>query len=221
MARNKDWIPAKIALFDTFQNTFCVAIHANVVGWRITATKDAALQALKGTYDGFYAISKVKASAKADDFYNTKVARKALKKAIRTLTSQEVKNNTSISDLNRFDIGVPNAPAAKTAAQVMTVGPGLTYASKSNLSGNYKFTPRGLPDGQTGYRIKTGFYMVGTAIADIPTEEDCTQTDFITEAKDPINYPASKKGFLFISFTRYVNTDKKLGTDCTIYNGSV
>src|ERR1035438_2791684 len=109
MARNKDWMPGKVAVFDTFQNTYCVAIHTNVVAWKITATKDTALQALKASYDGFYAISKVKATAKADDFYNTKVARKALKKFIRTLTAQEVKNNTSMSDLNRFDIGVPNA----------------------------------------------------------------------------------------------------------------
>jgi|ERR1035437_2396968 hypothetical protein len=224
MAKKKDWIPRTVPGFDKFQGIFCLGVHTNVVAWKITATKDAALQALNVIYVAFYLITKNKATATADDFLNTKVARKNLKAAIRTLTAQEIKNNTNMTDINRKDIGVPNAPAAKEKAPVSLVAPSVSYKSVSSLIGFYKFTPKAKPDGQDSYQIKTGFYVLTVPPGlptPIPTEKQCTQTDIIGKASDPIEYDVENKGMQFVSYIRYRNTDKKLGKAVTIYYGTV
>jgi hypothetical protein len=224
MAKNKDWIPGTVDGFDTFQGIFCLGVHTNILAWKITATKDAALQALNVIYVAFYLITKNKSSASADDFLNTKTARKNLKAAIRKLTREEIMNNTNMSDINRKDIGVPNAPAAKTKAPVSLVSPAVSYKSLQSLIGFYKFTPKAKPDGQGSYQIKTGFYNLTVPPAlptPIPTEKQCTQTDIISKPTDPILYDAENKGMQFVSYIRYRNTDKKLGKAVTIYYGTV
>src|ERR1035437_5059044 len=174
MANNEDWIPKKLEVFDIFQGIFCKGVHANRTAWKITTSKDNELQALKVIYDGYYAISKNKRTSSPNNIKSTIKARKDLKSYIRKLTSQEIKNNTNMTDSNRKRIGVPNAPAAKRKAKASNVSPGVSYSSKSSLIGNYKFTPRKKPKGQSGYHIKTGFYKLKEPI---PAEDQCTQSD--------------------------------------------
>lgn len=219
---NKDWVPVGVTEFDTFQKTFCAGVGTNNVAWHIASAKNTILQALHTTYDGFYAISSIKGSVSQDDYDNTDGARKDLKSYIRKITREEIKHNTVMTDNNRSDIGVPNAPASKTKAPVSLVGPGVSYKSIAPLVGRYDFLPKKKPVGQGGYVIKTGFYRPddkGNVV--IPTEAQCTQTDVISKPTDPIEYDASVLGSLFISYTRYLNTEKKKGKAATKYLGSI
>lgn len=218
MAANKDWIPYKLGAFDIFQNIYCKGVHTNRAAWKITISKDNALQALKVIYDGYYAISKNKRTSSPNDVKSTIKARKDLKNFIRKLTSQEIKNNTNMTDSNRKRIGVPNAPAQKRDAKASNVSPRVSYSSKSGLIGNYKFTPKKKPKGQSGYLIKTGFYLLKEPV---PAENQCTQTDLIGKASTPIIYDIENKGMLFVSYIRYRSTNGKLGKAATIYYGSV
>jgi hypothetical protein len=218
MANNADWLPKPIKTFDTFQNIFCKGVNSNRIAWKITASKNTALQNLKGTYDGYYAITIKKSTSTPNDFVNTKSARKALKSYIRKITSQEIKNNTNMTDVNRKDIGVPNAAASRTRSKISAVSPVVTYKVVASLIGQYGFTPKKKPKGQTGYYIKTGFYLLGETP---PVERKCTQVDIIGKASVPVIYDESNKGMLFISYIRYINTNSKLGKAATIYYGTV
>jgi hypothetical protein len=221
MASGKDWIPKKVADFDIFQGTFCEGVNTNKVAWKITDSKNTVLQELNVTYEGYYAITKNKSTSSPDDFTNTKVARNALKKFMRSLTAQEIKNNTNMTDINRTDIGVPNAPAEKTKSQRSLVSPTVSYRSVSSLIGFYKFTPKAKPKGQGSYHIKTGFYSLTPEPVVIPKEKQCTQTDIITKASDPVIYNVENKGMSFVSYIRYRTTEGKLGKAVTIYYGTV
>ncbi len=215
---NKDWIPIAVEAFDTFQTTFCSEIGANISAWHITTGKNTILQGLHTTYAAYYAISKLTATARQIDYDNTETARVALIAYIRKITKEEVKNNTLIPDENRTEIGVPNAPKSKTKSVASEVAPAVGYTNKATLVGKYKFTPRKKPVGQASFRIKTGFYLLG---GPIPTEKQCTQTDVINSGKDVIVYDAENLGMSFVSYTRYLTGDKKLGKAATRYLGII
>jgi hypothetical protein len=218
MASGKDWIPKGVKEFDDFQTTFCLGVNTNVVSWHITTSKNTTLQELNVIYADFYAISKEKATAKPIDYDNTDEARVNLKANIRLITKQEIKNNSNMTDTERTSIGVPNEAKAPVDAPVATVAPAIGYQGVARLVGKYTFTPKKKPAGQGGYRIRTGFYKAGDPV---PTEDQCTQSDVITGESDLILYNVVNLGMQFVSYTRYVNTAKKVGLVATVFNGIV
>jgi hypothetical protein len=137
MGGNKDWVPATVDKFDTFQKKFCTDVDANAVDWNIDSDKNDILQEYKLIYDDFYAVSSIKRRANKNDYDSTDKARKDLKKYIRIFTKEEIKYNTSMTDINRNDIGVPFANKVAKVAPVSSISPTLRYIHISHLLGKY------------------------------------------------------------------------------------
>lgn len=218
MGGNKDWITTGVAEFDKFQDKYCNDIDDNLVVWDIDSDKNDILQELKVIYDDFYAVSKNKRKASPSDYLSTNKARKNFKKYIRTFTKEEIKFNTSMTNTNRFRIGVPNEIKAAKKSEVSLKSPTVKYVRMSRLIGKYTFTPKRKPKGQRSYQIKTGFYLKGETP---PTERKCTQVDITSQSSDPIIYDAENYGMLFVSYIRYRNSSNKLGNVATIFYGVV
>ena len=224
MANNKDWIPAKNILFKEFQDTFCAGADNNQVAWVLDPVNVTNLLGLQKKYLIFYAITAVKNGFTGVDEANTASAKKALKKALRTMGIDEMKTNANMTDEDRLSVGVHNDAGTHTAAAIETTSPVMQGSNKGSLGYEFIYSPVGnnksheLPAGQAGIVTKIGFYKQGGTV---PTEKQCTQMDFLGKSPAHITFDSDYFSYLFIGFARYINTRKQLGTVATTFTGVV
>ena len=224
MARSKDWIPAKNLLFKEFQDTFCAGADDNQAGWVLDPGKVTILLKLQKTYLGFYAITAVKNGFTGLDEANTASAKKALKKAVRTMGIDEMKTNANMTDEDRMSVGVHNDSGTHTAAPIEKTSPVIQGSNKGSLGYQIIHSSAGsiksheLPAGQIGIITKIGFYKKGDTV---PTEDLCTQMDILGKSPAMITFNGTNFGLLFIGFARYINSRKQLGLVATTFTGVV
>src|ERR1035437_1661940 len=208
-----DWIPAGVKEFDDFQKIFSDGVHTNVLTWHIAPTKEATLAGLRGTYDGFYLISKNPATANPTDYDNTDEARIPYKKYIRVITKQEIKNNSYMTNAQRTSIKVPNDSGTHTDAPVEVDGPDMWFDNSHHGILFAHFKKHGVtnseakPAGQAEVVMFYDFYKIGDPI---PPLAQCTHFTTFTESGDELPTDASHFGMMIVGYGYWKNTANKL-----------
>jgi len=224
MSSSKDWVPDGINEFKTFGDIFCTQASANKTAWALDTAKVTAMLTQQGTFNGYYDISKDHQTRSSVDTNNTNNARVPYEQSIRDIGQHEMKFNSLMTDTEREACGVPNNAGTHTPASIETTSPVIQYASAGRLGGKITFAPAGSgtsgakPEGQQGVRIKIGFYKQGDAV---PTEDQCTQTEIVSNSPASIVFADSNYGMLFVGYARYFNTRKQMGTVATQFFGIV
>ena len=224
MSAEKDWVPQNMNEFKTFGDTFSTQANTNQTKWGLETDKVTALLGQQTKFNGFYEISKNAKTRSQIDVDNTNKARVPYEQSIRDIGQHEMKHNSLMTDAEREACGVPIDSGTHTPAPVETTSPVIQYATAGRLGGKITFTPAGgshsgaKPAGQQGVRIKIGFYKQGDAI---PTEDNCTQTEIVSNSPASIVFADDKYGMLFVGYARYFNTRKQLGTVATQFFGIV
>ena len=219
MAYSLDWVPAPIADFKVFADTFCSEVATNKTAWGLDATDAAAIVGEHTTFNDDYALSSVKNNHTALQTQATQDARAPLEARIRKM-GIPMKTNSLMTDVNRTACGVHNDSDLHTLSPVADSAPPVLYERAGDLGGNMAFgiPTGGEPAGQDGISVTFGFYAIG---ATPPKEADCTQTIMYKTKHGHVVFSDTHFGMAFVAFARYYNTRAILGTVATKFGGIV
>ncbi|MHB8259716.1 MAG: hypothetical protein ACYDCN_07360 [Bacteroidia bacterium] len=191
--KRADWIPTQLLRFFLWQATFMTEIQDSVIGPLTgiptgTGSKLAALLSLQSAYVVAYGLAPP--HMHPDKALNTarNKAQKLFKSGIRQITSQYIRHNDALTDLQKQQIGLPITAKTGTGAH-NTITTGIiertipdypAISAKSNSPGTVTFSfgelgskSHGIPAGMHHLLIQ---YITTAANAAAPTGEDvCTK----------------------------------------------
>ena len=223
MAVTRDWIPKQIHTFKIFADNLCKRVRDNAEAWHLDADEVNNLLSLRLKFNKYYKISTIKHTYTLTDLDNTKSARKAYQKALRSMGIGRMKRNLFMTDNDRMKCGLNTGEKGYALSPVASCSPLIDYRSAGDLGGTIiSLDPAShkacKPVGQDGIRVRFGFYTIN---GQIPLEADCTQTIGLTKSFGKVVFAPNKVGMLFVGYARYFNTRQIEGVIATTFYGMV
>jgi len=223
MAVTRDWIPKQIHTFKIFADNLCKRVRDNAEAWHLDVDEVSNLLSLRLKFNKYYKISTIKHTHTPTDLDNTKSARKAYQKALRSMGIGRMKRNLFMTDSDRMKCGLNTGEKGYTLSPVAFSSPLIDYRSAGDLGGTIiSLDPAShkacKPVGQDGIRVRFGFYKIN---GQIPLEADCTQTIGLTKSFGKVVFDPNRKDMLFVGYARYFNTRQIEGVIATTLYGMV
>ena len=223
MAVTRDWIPKQIHKFKVFADNLCKRVKDNAEAWHLDANEVTKLLSLRLKFNRCYKKSTIKNTHSLADIDNTKKARKAYQKALRTMGIGRMKRNSFMTDSDRMKCGLNTGEKGYNLSPVASTSPLIDFRTEGELGGTIiSMDPAShkacKPIGQDGIRIRFGFYKLDEKI---PPEADCTQTIGLTKSFGKVVFDPAKKGMFLVGYARYFNTRQIEGVIATTFYGIV
>lgn len=218
--KKKDYIPAKDAEFDIWQDNLDTIATTNKIAWDILPQALIDLNVFKVKWDTTWAVAKTKETRTSTQVKAKNIARKEYKTALRSFVQQWIQNNPKVTDADKISMGIKPKDGSKTPVPVPASIPQLDLLSGNGNSIKSFF--RQAPD-ETGTSSRgkpAGVAYCEVAFVVSPTTP-VNEGDF-TDRKNPTRSPFviksdfTQAGKRMYAMARWVNTKGQTGQWSTI-----
>ena len=217
MKKEKDWVPKPLLRFNLWQGTFMTEIQDPVIAPQTgiptgTGSKMATLLGLQGAYLSAYSAAPPHSGADKLLIKARNDASKAFKKDIRAITSQYLRHNDNLSDLQKGQIGIiplppggisPHTTHTEIVERTEPLFPDVKV--KSNTPGTVTFTyAHGVPANMHHLLVQ---YIVQAPAAPAPaTPDDCNKHLEIQKSPYTKDLSMANSGNKLLGFAAWVDT---------------
>ncbi len=213
--KKKDYIPAKDAEFDIWQENLVAIATANKVPWEILAAALTALGLFKAKWDTTWAAAKMKETRTSTQVKAKNIARKEYKTELRQFVQQWIQNNPLVTDADKISMGIKPKDGSKTPVPVPASVPQFDLLSGNGNSVRSFFrqapdesgvSSRGKPAGVAYCEVA---FVVGNTVP--ANEADFTERRNPTRSPFVIKSDFTQAGRRMYAMARWVNTKGQTG----------